>query len=113
MKPQNNNKRAPIKKGKKIEMAQESNTRVIYCNAPETEIFLKLAAEMDKLFFHLRSVVGAQMTFEEFFEYRNGALTIASATEEFILESAKELKLSNISKSLMLSQIMNLESKEE
>ncbi len=98
---------------KKIELAKKYNTKVIYCNVPETQILLHLASEIDKLYNFIRKNAGLKIDAQSAELARRDFISSAKVLEDLIITKANEVDFKNISRSGLLAQVSSLTEKSE
>ena len=90
---------------KKLKLAEEKNTRVVFCNVPETGIMIKLATDVDKVYKVIRKNSGVTIDNEKAQKYLKEFLMAAYNLEEFLVSLSDELKIKNIQRSNILMQL--------
>lgn len=102
------------KKNTKIELAQKNNTRVIYCNTPETQILIELVNSVDMLYKHIRKNAGVnKISSQDATERIKQFMFVANSIENFLCDTAKELNVENlVKKSFMLQNAEKLDKKQ-
>ncbi len=96
---------------KKVELAKKHNTKVIYCNVPETQILLHLSTEIDKLYNYIRKNAGLKLSVEDAEIARLDFISAAKVMEDLIINKANQMDFKNVNRSGLLSQVSNLSQK--
>jgi hypothetical protein len=91
---------------KKIELAAKKNTRVIFCNTPETKVVLDLAVNVDKLYQHIRKNTGLSINAEAAERERKNFLLLAIQVEKKLESIAQEVGYNNFHQSVFIKAIV-------
>lgn len=94
-------------KNKKMELAAKSNTRCVYCNTPETKIFLDLIVNIDKMYNYIRKNTGATISPENGEKYRKNFLLLAMQVEKKLESIAQESGYQNFTRSVFIKAILD------
>ena len=93
----------------KMELAKKNNTRVIFCNVPETTLMLELVNNIDKIYKHIRKNSGFEISIDKSEKYRKNFLFLAANIEKYLSELADELNLNDFKKSHILQSTSLME----
>ena len=100
-------------KNKKIELAQKNNTRVIFCNTPETQVLLELVNSADMLYKHIRKNAGVNIPSKDANEHIKQFMFMANSIEKFLQDISLQLNVQNLVKrSQVLQRADELNSRE-
>jgi transcription initiation factor TFIIIB Brf1 subunit/transcription initiation factor TFIIB len=93
----------------KMELAKKNNTRVVFCNVPETILMLELVNNIDKIYKHIRKNSGFEISIDKSEKHRKDFLFLAANIEKYLANLAEELNLQDFKKSHVLQTVSHME----